>query len=74
MSLPRPLAAALLATAALTPTASCALAQVPPSPAPVAPAPPYADVADLVVAKDINPKQRSGGQERLENLINRFCS
>jgi len=33
-----------------------------------------AEIADLVVAKDINPKQRSGGQERLENLINRFCS
>jgi len=33
-----------------------------------------ADIADLVVAKDINPKQRSGHQERLENLINRFCS
>jgi len=33
-----------------------------------------AEIADLVVSKDINPKQRSGGQERLENLINRFCS
>ena len=33
-----------------------------------------ADIADLVVAKDINPKQRSGHQERLENLINRFCN
>jgi xylose isomerase len=32
------------------------------------------EIADLVVSKDINPKQRSGGQERLENLINRFCN
>jgi len=33
-----------------------------------------ADIADLVVSKNLNPKPRSGGQERLENLINRFCS
>ena len=33
-----------------------------------------AEIADLVVSRDINPKPRSGGQERLENLINRFCS
>jgi len=33
-----------------------------------------ADIADLALAKDINPKPRSGNQERLENLINRFCS
>jgi xylose isomerase len=33
-----------------------------------------ADIADLAVSKDLNPKPRSGGQERLENLINRFCS
>ena len=32
-----------------------------------------ADIADLALAKDLNPKPRSGGQERLENLINRFC-
>ena len=32
-----------------------------------------AEIADLVVSKDINPKQRSGGQERLENLLPRFC-
>ncbi|HMI19102.1 MAG TPA: xylose isomerase [Sphingomonas sp.] len=32
-----------------------------------------ADIADLVLAKDINPKPKSGRQERLENLINRFC-
>jgi xylose isomerase len=32
-----------------------------------------AEIADLVVSKDINPKPSSGGQERLENLINRFC-
>jgi len=33
-----------------------------------------ADIADLVVEKDLNPKPSSGRQERLENLINRFCS
>jgi len=33
-----------------------------------------ADIADLVVEKDLNPKPASGRQERLENLINRFCS
>ena len=32
-----------------------------------------ADIADLVLSKDINPKPKSGRQERLENLINRFC-
>lgn len=32
-----------------------------------------ADIADLALSKDLNPKPRSGGQERLENLINRFC-
>ena len=32
-----------------------------------------ADIADLAVSKGLNPKPRSGGQERLENLINRFC-
>lgn len=31
-----------------------------------------AGIADLAVEKDINPKPRSGRQERLENLINRF--
>jgi xylose isomerase len=31
------------------------------------------DIADLVLSKDLNPKPKSGGQERLENLINRFC-
>jgi xylose isomerase len=34
---------------------------------------PLADIADLVLSKDINPKPKSGRQERLENLINRFC-
>ena len=32
-----------------------------------------AAIADLALSKDLNPKPRSGGQERLENLINRFC-
>jgi xylose isomerase len=32
-----------------------------------------ADVADLAIAKNLNPQPKSGGQERLENLINRFC-
>jgi xylose isomerase len=32
-----------------------------------------ADIADLVLSKDINPQPTSGRQERLENLINRFC-
>jgi xylose isomerase len=32
-----------------------------------------ADIADLVLSKDINPQPKSGRQERLENLINRFC-
>ena len=32
-----------------------------------------ADIADLAIAKDLNPKPASGRQERLENLINRFC-
>ena len=32
-----------------------------------------ADIADLVLSKDLNPKHKSGRQERLENLINRFC-
>jgi len=32
-----------------------------------------ADIADLALQKDLNPKPRSGRQERLENLINRFC-
>jgi len=32
-----------------------------------------ADIADLAVSKNLNPKPKSGGQERLENLINRFC-
>ncbi|WP_442678014.1 xylose isomerase [Sphingomonas sp. ASY06-1R] len=32
-----------------------------------------ADVADLALSKNLNPQPRSGGQERLENLINRFC-
>ncbi len=31
-----------------------------------------ADIADLAVERDLNPKHRSGKQERLENLINRF--
>lgn len=31
-----------------------------------------ADIADLAVARDLNPRHRSGKQERLENLINRF--
>jgi xylose isomerase len=32
-----------------------------------------ADIADLALQKDLNPKPASGRQERLENLINRFC-
>ena len=32
-----------------------------------------ADIADLVLSKNINPQPKSGRQERLENLINRFC-
>jgi xylose isomerase len=32
-----------------------------------------ADIADLVLAKGLDPKPKSGQQERLENLINRFC-
>jgi xylose isomerase len=32
-----------------------------------------AEIADLVLAKNIDPKPKSGRQERLENLINRFC-
>jgi xylose isomerase len=31
-----------------------------------------ADIADLAVERDLNPRHRSGKQERLENLINRF--
>jgi xylose isomerase len=31
-----------------------------------------AEIADLAVAQNLNPKHRSGKQERLENLINRF--
>jgi len=31
-----------------------------------------ASIADLAVAKDIRPAHRSGRQERLENLVNRF--
>ena len=29
-------------------------------------------IADKVVSGDINPKPRSGRQERLENLVNRY--
>ena len=32
-----------------------------------------AEIADLALSKDLNPKPKSGRQERLENLINRFC-
>ncbi|WP_420139553.1 xylose isomerase [Sphingomonas sp.] len=32
-----------------------------------------AEVADLALSKNLNPQPKSGGQERLENLINRFC-
>jgi xylose isomerase len=32
-----------------------------------------AEIADLALSKNLDPKPRSGGQERLENLINRFC-
>jgi len=31
-----------------------------------------ASIADLAVARDLQPQHRSGGQERLENLVNRF--
>ncbi len=31
-----------------------------------------ADIADLAVERDLNPRHRSGKQERLENLINRY--
>jgi xylose isomerase len=31
-----------------------------------------ADIADLAIERDLDPKHRSGQQERLENLINRF--
>lgn len=30
-------------------------------------------IADLAIERDIRPAHRSGQQERLENLINRFC-
>ena len=32
-----------------------------------------AAIADLAIEHDLQPKHRSGGQERLENLINRYC-
>jgi xylose isomerase len=32
-----------------------------------------ASIADLAVERDLQPKHRSGGQERLENLVNRYC-
>ncbi|MBE7218799.1 MAG: xylose isomerase, partial [Caulobacteraceae bacterium] len=32
-----------------------------------------ADAADLAESRGLAPRPRSGGQERLENLINRFC-
>jgi xylose isomerase len=32
-----------------------------------------ADVADLAVSQNIDPQPKSGQQERLENLFNRFC-
>ena len=31
-----------------------------------------ADIADLAVSRNLNPRHKSGRQERLENLINRF--
>ncbi|AKH43227.1 xylose isomerase [Altererythrobacter atlanticus] len=31
-----------------------------------------ADIADLAIARNLNPRHRSGRQERLENLVNRF--
>lgn len=31
-----------------------------------------ADIADHAIAADLNPRHRSGKQERLENLVNRF--
>ena len=33
-----------------------------------------AELADDALARDLDPKPRSGGQERLENLVNRFGS
>ena len=30
------------------------------------------DIADLAIERDLNPKHKSGKQERLENIINRF--
>jgi xylose isomerase len=32
-----------------------------------------ADIADAAVARDLNPKHRSGKQERLENILNRVA-
>ncbi|PZU08854.1 xylose isomerase [Sphingomonas sp.] len=37
-----------------------------------APATSLADIADLAIARDLRPAPKSGKQERLENLINRF--
>ena len=31
-----------------------------------------ADIADLAAARNLDPRHRSGKQERLENLLNRF--
>ncbi len=31
-----------------------------------------ADIADLAIERDLNPQHKSGKQERLENIINRF--
>jgi xylose isomerase len=33
-----------------------------------------ASIADLAVQKDLRPAHRSGSQERLENLVNRFVA
>jgi len=32
-----------------------------------------ASIADLAVEHDLQPRHSSGGQERLENLVNRYC-